>query len=183
MDHELQQMHEDLKKGLAELLGGHSNLLDALGFDRDKVNALALFSRELVDQGKISDAQTILEGLVMLDPQNNYVHSCLGAIYMRQGQSDAALVELAYALKLDPTDMAANTHLGELFLERGDLEKSADHLRKAIEADPNGSDPFANRARTLAMMVAAIAREVQEKGPGALDEIRSRVSFLEEGNA
>jgi tetratricopeptide (TPR) repeat protein len=183
MDHELQQLHENLKKSLADMLGGHDNLRDAMGLDSERVTALALYARELVDQGRLADAQTLLEGLVMLDPQNAYVHTCLGALYMQLKENDAAIAELGYAARLDPTDTAANTHLGELLLERGEFDASADYLRKAIEADPKGEDPFANRARTLAMMVATIAREVQERGPQALDEIRSRVSFISEGNA
>ena len=48
-------------------------------------------------------------GGVVLDPQNGYLHTCLGALYMQKGFNDAAIIEFAYALRQDPQDVAAAT--------------------------------------------------------------------------
>jgi Flp pilus assembly protein TadD len=185
MSQDIRELHEQVKKDLSSLLEGQGTLREALGFDADQIASIAVLCRELVEQGKLDDAQTILEGIVLLDPQNGYLHTCLGSVYVQKGLKDAARAEYAYALKLDANDIAANTYYAELLIEQGDLERAASYLQKAVELDPEANDPFANRARTLAMMVAAVAREVETKGPAALEEIRQRMAFIqqEEGNA
>lgn len=178
-DQEMMQGHKELVSTVQELLGGADTFKEALGLDEEQILALAVFARELVEQGRVDDAQTLLEGLVVLDPQNGYLHTCLGAIYMQKGFNDAAMAEFLYALKQDDSDVAAATYLGELYLDAGDLESSVKYLQIAVDLDPEGRDPYANRARTLAALVATIAREVQEKGPEALEEIRQRAAMLQ----
>lgn len=177
---EVQELHTQLVSTVGEMLGGHETFRDALGLDDEQILALAVFARELVDQGRLDDAQTMLEGLVVLDPQNAYLHTCLGALYMQKGFNDAAMLELTYALHRDPKDVAAATYLGELFLEAGDLEGAVKYLEQAVNLDPEGKDPYANRARMLAALVATIAREVQEKGPDALKDLQQRAAMLQE---
>lgn len=185
MSDDIRALHEQVKKDLDALLQGHDTLRDALGFDQEQIIAIALLCRELAEQGKLDDAQTILEGMVLIDPQNAYLHTCLGSVYMQKGIKDGARAEYAYALKLDPNDIAANTYLGELAIEQGDLDTAAGYLEKAVAQDPEANDPFANRARTLAMLVAAVAKEIDARGPAAVEEIKQRMALIqqEEGNA
>lgn len=181
---EVQELHTQLVSTVNEMLGGKDSFRDALGIDDEQVLALAVFARELVDQGRLDDAQTMLEGLVVLDPQNGYLHTCLGALYMQKGFNEAAAVEFAYALHRDDKDIAAATYLGELYLEAGDLEGAVQYLEQAVNLDPEQRDPYANRARMLAALVATIAREVQDKGPDALKDLQQRAAMLQEmGNA
>jgi tetratricopeptide (TPR) repeat protein len=183
-DQEVQELHTQLVATVNEMLGGHDTFRDAMGLDEEQILALAVFARELVDQGRLDDAQTMLEGLVVLDPKNGYLHTCLGALYMQKGFNDAAILELAYALRQDPQDVAAATYLGELYLEAGELDEAVKYLEKAVALDPDARDPYANRARMLAALVATIAREVQEKGPAALEDLQQRAAMLQEmGNA
>ncbi|HVS02008.1 MAG TPA: tetratricopeptide repeat protein [Thermoanaerobaculia bacterium] len=176
----MQELHTQLVGTVNEMLGGQETFRDALGLEEENILALAVFARELVDQGRLDDAQTLLEGLVVLDPQNGYLHTCLGALYMQKGFHDSAIVEFRYALRQDPDDVAANTYLGELYLEAGDLDASVTYLERAVSLDPPGQDPYANRARTLAALVATIAREVQEKGPEALEDLQQRAAMLQQ---
>lgn len=179
-DQELQQLHSDLVASVQTMLQGQATFKDALGLDTDGILALAVYARELADQGRLDDAQTLLEGLVVLEPQNGYLHTCLGALYMQKGFHDAARAEFLYALAHNGDDTAANTYLGELHIDAGNLEAAVDYLRRAVELDPEARDPYANRARTLAAMVATIAREVEQKGPEALEEIRRRAAELQQ---
>lgn len=179
-DQELSDLHNDLVTTMNEMLQGHDTFKEALGLDEERILALAVFARELVEQGRLDDAQTLLEGLVVLDPQNGYLHTCLGALYMQKGYDDAAMAEFHYALEQDATDVAANTYLGEIYLEEGDLESSVTYLQAAVNADPEGNDPYANRARTLAALVVTIAQEVEAKGPAAMEEIKQRAALLED---
>jgi Flp pilus assembly protein TadD len=179
-NNEIQQMHADIVSSVQEMLQGHETFKDALGLDNDNILALAVYARELVDNGRLDDAQTLLEGLVVLDPQNAYLHTCLGALYMQKGYAEHAKAEFLYALSLDDADTAANTYLGELHVEGGNLEAAVKYLTRAVELDPESRDPYANRARTLAAMVSTIAREVAQKGEGALEDIRRRAAELQQ---
>ena len=179
-DQGIQELHTQLVATVDELLAGHDSFREAMGLDDEQVLALAVFARELVDQGRLDDAQTMLEGLVVLDPQNGYLHTCLGALYMQKGFNDAAIIEFAYALRQDAEDVAAATYLGELYLEAGELEEAVKYLEQAVNLDPEARDPYANRARMLAALVATIAREVQEKGPSALNDLQQRAAMLQE---
>jgi tetratricopeptide (TPR) repeat protein len=172
---EVQQMHADVVSSVQEMLQGHETFKDALGLDNENILALAVYARELVDNGRLDDAQTLLEGLVVLDPQNPYLHTCLGALYMQKGYAEHAKAEFLYSLSLDDSDIAANTYLGELH-----VEAAVKYLTRAVELDPESRDPYANRARTLAAMVSTIAREVAEKGEGALEDIRRRAAELQQ---
>jgi predicted TPR repeat methyltransferase len=66
-----------------------------------------------------------------------------------------------------------------LALEAGEVEAAVQHFQKAVELDPEGKDPFANRARTLSLLVATIAKEVQAKGPGVLHEILQQAQQIQ----
>lgn len=179
-DQELQQMHNDLVANVQEMLQGHDSFKDALGLDSENILALAVYARELVEQGRIDDAQTLLEGLIVLEPQNSYLHTCLGSLYMQKGYTEHAKAEFLYALSHDDADIAANTFLGELHVDSGNLEGAIPYLRRAVELDPDARDPYANRARTLAALIATMAREVEQKGESALEDIRRRAAELQQ---
>ncbi len=162
---------ETLRERLQALLQGHDNLVDALGMSLEDILALTLVAQQLVQQGQLDEAQRLLEGLVAVDPENPYLHTCLGTVYMQKGMDDEARAAFGVALAFNPEDIVAHTYAGELALEAGDVEAAVEHFQKAVELDPEGQDPFANRARTLSLLVATIAKEVQAKGPGVLQEI------------
>ncbi len=177
---EIMKTHQELVSTLKELLGEHETFKEALQMDEQKIMALALYARDLADKGQMDEAQTILEGLVVLDPQNPYLHTVLGTLYFHKDLKDAAKVELLYALKLDPEDTAALAYLGEIYLHEGNLEEALKMFEKAVSLDPEGKDPFANRARALSAIVATLAKEVEEKGEDALKDIEERMKMLEE---
>ncbi|MEM7049989.1 MAG: tetratricopeptide repeat protein [Acidobacteriota bacterium] len=181
--HEIEAVHAELRKAIDGFLEGQTPH-EAIGLDSDRILAMALYAHELADQGRPDSARLLLQTLAGLEPDNAYLHSCLGALQMQMSDKEEAVVSLRRALDLDPNDIAAATNLGELALEKGDLESAAALLERAVTLDPEGRDPHANRARSLAMVVVAVAKEIEEKGPGALDEIRARIVRLEnEGHA
>lgn len=176
----LEKVREEL---IAALLQGHDSVLGALGLDDNAILAMALYARQLGEEGRLETARDLLETLSSLAPENSYVYCCLGSACMQLGEHENATNALKRAVELDPNDITANTHLGELALEAGDLESAAQYLKKAVSLDPEGKDPFANRARGLAVAVVTVARTVQEKGPEALEALRSRLAQVKQMEA
>ncbi len=164
---EVEQAIQQLQKVIEDFTAGHESFRAALGLSDEDIVALTLLAGQLAEQGQLDNAQTLLEGLIAIEPQEGYLHTALGCVYMQKDLSDAALYEFRVAVDFNPDDIVAHTYAGELYLERGDLENALIHLQRAVELDPDGTNPYGNRARALTLLVATIAKEVQEKGPEA----------------
>lgn len=133
--------------------------------------ALAAVARQLAELGRLDDARTLLEGLVILEPANAYLHTCLGCVYMRLGRAEDALAAFDEALRHDASDIVAHTYSGELKLQSGQLEPAFEHFDHATAGDAEGMDPHANRARTLSLIAERIRAEARGKPPEAVREL------------
>lgn len=162
---------ENVNTQLKSLMGGKATLAEAMDLSLEDILALAQIARQFAEQGQLEQAQQLLEGLVAVDPQNPYLHTCLGCVYMQKNMNEAAFSAFNVALFFNKEDIVARSYAGEIALEMGLLETAAEHLKKAVELDPEGKNPYANRARTSALLMSTIAQEVQAKGPGVLKEI------------
>jgi len=152
------QAWQELQTTLETVLGDGS-WKEAFGLDSEAVSVLVQTAYRLAEQGRLDEAQTLWEGLVVLNPQEAYFHTALGCVYMRKGWVEDAMAAFQCALAQDPTDVVAHTYLGELALSRGDVETALRHLSRAVELDPTETNPYANRARLLSGLVAVLARE------------------------
>jgi predicted Zn-dependent protease len=117
-----------------------------------EVLALAAVARQYADHGRTEDARKLLEGLLVLEPANSYVHTALGCIYLRLAREAEALDQFETALRLDPRDAAAHTYAGELRLRQGEPAVGLAHLDAAVALDPEGRNPYSNRARALRLV-------------------------------
>jgi tetratricopeptide (TPR) repeat protein len=121
----------------------------------EELYALVAVARRSADHGRVEDAQALLEGLALLDPDRSFLRTTLGCLYMRLGRNEEALAAFEAALALDPRDVAALTYAGELRLEQGERERGVELLSAAVETDPDGRDPHASRARNLRALAEA----------------------------
>src|SRR5215468_9967934 len=107
---------------MAQMLNGKSSFKEALELSLTDILALSQVARQLAEQGQVDKAQTLLEGLVTLDPTNPYLMTCLGCVYMQKKQDQAAANAFGAALSFNPNDIVANTYSGELALAAGNME-------------------------------------------------------------
>jgi Flp pilus assembly protein TadD len=145
-----------LRLSLPTELQGQESVKVALNMPSSQIYQLADYACQLADQGSLKDAEAILAGLTVIDPENSYLHSCLGTLYMRQGNNAEAIAELQYCLQLDAQDVAAATNLGELYFEQGKLELAEKYLQQAVALDPEEKNLSANRARALLTLRANV---------------------------
>ena len=117
-----------------------------------EVLALAAVARQYADHGRVEEARTLLDGLLVLEPNNSYLHTALGCVLLRLANEAEALGHFDEALRLDPRDAAAHTYAGELRIRRGELVAGLAHLEAAVALDPDGRDRYSNRARTLRLV-------------------------------
>lgn len=172
---------QELTTQVRAMLQGKDTMLEALNLSLEEILALAQVGRQLADQGKLDEAETVFEALVSLDPSNPYLLTSLGCVYMQRDRDEDAADAFSAALWLNENDITAQTFSGEIALEKGDVQAALKHFQKAVELDPHGKDPFANRARVQALLVQAIAKEVQAKGPDVLKQIQEEAKRVQSG--
>jgi predicted Zn-dependent protease len=136
---------------------------DGMRVASPEVLALAAVARQYADHGRVDEARKLLDGLLVLEPDNSYLHTALGCVLLRLADETEALGHFDQALRLDPHDAAAHTYAGELRLRRGEAAAGLAHLDAAVALDPEGRNPYSNRARTLRL----VARPANAPAAGA----------------
>ncbi len=153
---ELTQMLNTLRRSLPRPLQLNKTVKAALAMSDEQIYACCALACQLAEQGNLVDSRELLEGLGVIDPENAYVHSCLGTLYMRLNERNLAAGEMLYTLSLNPSDIATSTNLAELYFESGQLAEAKKYLDLAISLDPEEKSPFANRARALKQLMATL---------------------------
>jgi Flp pilus assembly protein TadD len=134
---------------------GELTLGQLYGITIEEAYSIAELGYTFMEQGRLGEAQTVFQGLVISNPYDAYFHTVLGSIYQRQENIDGALEEYSIAIGLDPANMEAYVNRGELLIRKGNFEMAASDFKNAIQLDPDGQSPSANRARALASVTAA----------------------------
>jgi len=134
---------------------GELTLGQLYGITIEEAYSIAELGYTFMEQGRLNEAQTVFQGLVISNPYDAYFHTVLGSIYQKQENIDGALEEYSIAIGLDPANMEAYVNRGELLIRKGNFEYAAADFKNAIGLDPDGQSPSANRARALASVTAA----------------------------
>lgn len=156
---ELTQMLNTLRRSLPRPLQLNKSAKAAMAITDEQIYACAALACQLAEQGNLVDANDLLVGLSVIDPENAYVHSCLGSLYMRIEEKNLAAGEFIFTLSFDPNDIAATTNLAELYFEAGELKEAEKYLKQAISLDPSEQNAFGNRARALFELLKNLAKQ------------------------
>jgi Flp pilus assembly protein TadD len=149
---------------LLERLQNSDSLPEALEITSEDVDTIGALAAALYEEGKLGQAEVLLQGLVALHPERAEFWSALGATMVRQDRWDEALPALSVALELDPDDTSTLVNRGECYLALADNEAAAADFERAMELDPKEEDPSANRARQMAFGMFAFFEECHEAG-------------------
>jgi tetratricopeptide (TPR) repeat protein len=147
---------------LDKLLGDQAGLNEYIGLEEHELHAIASLAVRLNEQGRPSEARTILQGLIALDPNLYLGHAALGAMDLTEGLLDSALRQLTKAVELNPEDPSVHANLGEALLRQTKFTEAKEHFHRALVLDPLGGDPGANRARAILAALNTAARETQQ---------------------
>jgi serine/threonine protein kinase/Flp pilus assembly protein TadD len=105
-----------------------------------------------------------LKALQLTPPNLADVRCNLGITYQRQGNLDAAIVELKEALRLDPNDANAHHALGAIYADQGKIDAAIGEYKEALRLDPNDTGMHCNlgNAYREKSNLNAAAEEYQE---------------------
>lgn len=128
---------------------GERTLQEIKGYSADELYAISTHGYTLFLNGKIKDAQVIFEGLVAVDPRNDYYYRALGVVYHRQGDAERALRQFNHAITVSPKAPAAYVNRAEVHISRRDTERAVADLEKAIRVGRDPLSPIVRKAVAL----------------------------------
>lgn len=151
-----------------------NSLAAAIAVTPETIAALMSLGHAYYQQGKMTEARDVFEGLILLDATNPYAHGILGCICEQQNQYEQAIEAFSKALKIFPSDINSLTNRGECYLHLGRFEESARDLKAAIQLDPDEKNPAANRARFLTSVTLEALKLAEQGGQQAVDDAKRR---------
>jgi thioredoxin-like negative regulator of GroEL len=107
-----------------------------LKFDADDERLQTDLGQDLFAVGRRQEAMEHLQEALKLNPKSAKAHYCLGAIYYRANDLNAAKSEYEAAVKADPDFYLAQAELGLWHLQQGDLERAKEHLTRSLKTHP-----------------------------------------------
>lgn len=128
---------------------GDATLMELKGYSTEELYFIAQHGYTLFLNGKIQDAQVVFEGLVAIDPRNDYYYRALGVVYHRRGDAERAIRQFTNALKVSPSSVAAYVNRAEVHISRRDFDAALEDLDRGIKSARNYDDPIVRKARAL----------------------------------
>jgi Flp pilus assembly protein TadD len=142
---------------LADLLpkwaAGHVTLKELKGYTDDELFAIAHTAYFFLMQGKNDEARTLFEGLVAIDPRNDYYYRALGVIFHKLGDEDRALRQFGYALQVNSRSAVSYLNRAEVYISRKDYRSAKPDLERAMGFVGPKEPQLARKARALLEMV------------------------------
>jgi len=143
------EMVEDFQKHFEAFTEGRITPAEFMQIPRETILQLSQYGYLQFQRNQFKKAESIFQGLAVLDPKNPYHHMMLGTIYYRTDEWLEAATQYSMALELDPNDLASRVYRGEIYYKMGYNEEPLADFEETIRRDPEGRDPWANRARFL----------------------------------
>ena len=128
-------------KAIPAILGIFSVVVFLSGnVDDSKTGAAAI--EDAIRCRKYDAAIALLNRTIESSPQNGGLRKQLASVYLKTGDTDAAVVQLGEAMKLLPQDYAVALEYGNLCIEtnnRGEARRVFDRIRKIEDGESKGS--------------------------------------------
>ena len=140
---------------------GRASLSQIFGLAKQEIEAIAALGFQLYEQGKVTDAEAIFNGLIALDSQVYYGYAGLGALSLAEEKLDESVRWLTRAVELNPNDPTVHANLGEALLRKGRFNEAAEKFQHALALDPGQVDPGANRARAILRSMQILIDDLQ----------------------
>ncbi|WP_241518293.1 tetratricopeptide repeat protein, partial [Cyanobium usitatum] len=104
---------------------------------------------ELINQGKLEEAETIYRKLIEEGTKNHIVYGNLAAICGTQDRFDELIELLRKTLHLKPNYPGAHYNLGNALKAQGDLTAAIGSYNTALQLNPNHPDAHNNLGNAL----------------------------------
>lgn len=133
-----------------KVLKGELSQRDYHAISGPEMLQMALIGFRMYENGKYTEAKTIFQGLIALDPMEAYYYTALGAVFLAEEDLENARAMFSSSIALNPKEVAPYVNRGEVSLREGKILEAAEDFQKAVELDPKHEDPLTQRARVFA---------------------------------
>jgi tetratricopeptide (TPR) repeat protein len=127
---------------------GKATLKEVRGYTDEELYAVARTGHAFFNQGLITQARAIFQGLFAISPRDPYLARALGVVEYAAGNTEGALGAFDVAVKLDPASAAGYLGRAEVRLASGQRREAQADLARAVELS-GPSEPLRERARAL----------------------------------
>ena len=128
---------------------GKVTLKEIKGYTDDELYAIAHTGYFYLMQGKNAEARTLFEGLVAIDPRNDYYYRALGVIFHKLEDPDRALKQFGYAIRVNPRQPSAYVNRAEVHIAQGRKAEAGQDLQRALQLVGPKDGQLARKARAL----------------------------------
>lgn len=101
-------------------------------------------------KGDLKSAETLFKGLSIIDHNNWYYRSALGAILQKQNDYPAAIAEYTTALQINPDEPTSLLNRGECYIKQHDFDAALEDFALLQRLPLAEDNPYKKRARVLA---------------------------------
>ena len=115
--------------------------------DTEAAQARNTVGLELLEQGKLDEAETKFKEALTADVMYGPAHNNLGKVYYLQKRYYLAAWEFEYAVKLMPHLPEPKNNLGLVFESVDRLDKAVAYYREAYDMEPENPEIIGNLAR------------------------------------
>src|SRR5688572_31335668 len=106
----------DTAQSLALWADGKLTLREIKAYSDEELYAISHIGYFFLMQGKNEEAKTLFEGLVAIDPRNDYYYRALGVIFHKLGDAERAIKYFGYAIKVNSRSPAAYVNRAEVYI-------------------------------------------------------------------
>lgn len=150
-----------------KLLRGEISQRDYHAISGPEMLQMALIGFRMYEQGKYTEAKTIFQGLIALEPMEAYYYTALGAVFLAEEDLENARAMFSSSIALNPKEVAPYVNRGEVNLREGKILEAAQDFQKAVELDPKYEDPLTQRARVFAAAALEMIENATKDAPKA----------------
>lgn len=146
---------KDLPELITKWGAGQTTLKEIKGYSDDELFSVAHVGYFFFMQGKNEEARTIFEGLVAIDPRNDYYYRALGVIFNILGEHERALRQFTYAIRLNPTAPHSYVNRSEVHLAMENYDHAEQDLKEALDRMDYRDQQLSKKAWALLKTVSA----------------------------
>lgn len=150
--------HVNLSELLPKWAAGQLTLKELKGYTDDELYAIAHTAYFFLMQGKNEEARTLFEGLVAIDPRNEYYYRALGVIFHKLGDEERAIRQFGYAIQVNAKSSVAYLNRAEVYISRADWRAAQTDLEKAMQYIGAKELQLGRKANALLTMVKKKSR-------------------------
>lgn len=126
-----------------------TTLREIRGYSDDELQAISQAGYYFLMQGKNDEARVLFEGLIAVDPSNDFYYRALGVLFQKIGDDERAMKQFSYATQINPGSPYAYVNRAEILISRGESNKAEPELRLALERMGPKDEPLSKKAWAL----------------------------------